>query len=130
LSKMYLAGPMRGIPNLNFPAFMAAAAALRAAGNEVFNPAERDNKKHGTDISVGNITGSEEYASKQHGFSLREALADDLEYICTHADAIVLLPGWWDSKGVRAELATAEALKLEVIEYEDWTALQQFRKVV
>lgn len=113
--KIYLAGPMRGISEFNFPAFHAAAAELRAQGHEVFSPAERDNERHGTNISVGNLTGSEEYASKQHGFSLREALGDDLAFITAHAEAIALLPGWEFSKGVAAEKSTAEALGLKVI---------------
>lgn len=113
--RIYLAGPMRGIPEFNFPAFYAAAATLRAGGHDVFNPAERDNEKHGTDISKGNTTGSEEHAVKEHGFNLREALGADLAYICGTADAIALLPGWERSKGVAAELATARALGLQEI---------------
>lgn len=116
--KIYLAGPMRGIPEFNFPAFYAAAAELRAQGHTVFNPAERDNEHHGTDISKGNATGDEKLAAAQHGFSLREALASDLNYICREAEAIALLPGWERSKGVAAERATALALGLEVIELE------------
>lgn len=49
--KVYVAGPMRGIPEFNFPAFNLAAKNLRADGHVVFNPAERDNERHGTDIS-------------------------------------------------------------------------------
>jgi hypothetical protein len=113
--KIYLAGPMRGIPEFNFPAFYAAAAELRKAGHFVFNPAERDNEKHGTDISKGNATGDESVAASQHGFNLREALGADLAFICAHADAIALLPGWENSKGANAERATAVALGLEVI---------------
>lgn len=113
--KIYLAGAMRGIPLFNFPAFHAASAMLRAQGHHVFNPAEKDNERHGTDISKGNTTGDEAIASAQHGFNLREALAADLEFICLEADAIALLPGWENSKGANAERATAVALGLQII---------------
>lgn len=114
--KVYLAGPMRGYPEFNFPAFYAAAAKLRAEGYTVFNPAEKDNETYGADISQGNATGNELQAVKEHGFSLRDALHADLTYICKEADAIALLPGWRLSKGANAEYATALALSLEVIE--------------
>jgi hypothetical protein len=114
--KVYVAGPMRGIPEFNFPAFNAAAAKLRADGHFVFNPAEVDNQVHGTDISKGNATGDEEVAAKQHGFNLREALGRDMAFICAEADAIAMLPGWQTSKGATAERATAIALGLEIIE--------------
>lgn len=106
---------MRGIPEFNFPAFHAEAASLRAQGHEVFNPAERDNERHGRDISKGNATGDEALAAAQHGFDLREAFAEDMAYICLTADAIAMLPGWSGSRGATAELATARALGLEVI---------------
>lgn len=112
--KIYVAGPMRGIPEFNFPAFNAAAEMLRQCGHEVFNPAERDNERHGKDISKGNATGDEHVAAAQHGFNLREALADDMAFITRDADAIYLLKGWQHSKGARAEKATAEALGLMV----------------
>lgn len=38
--KLYIAGPMTGLPDLDFPAFHEAAAKLRAQGHEVINPAE------------------------------------------------------------------------------------------
>lgn len=113
--KLYLAGPMRGYAEFNFPAFHAAAAKLRAAGHEVFSPAEKDIERHGTDISKGNVNGDEAVAAKTHGFNLREALHDDLVYICLHADGIAMLPGWEASKGANAEKATAEALGLTVV---------------
>lgn len=113
--KLYLAGPMRGIPDFNFPAFHNAAASLRELGHEVFSPAERDNERHGRDIATGNKTGSLEEAVKNHGFSLRHALADDTQFICLHAEGIALLPGWENSAGANAEVALAKALGLQII---------------
>lgn len=113
--KIYLAGPMRGIPEFNFPAFMLAARQLRSVGHEVFNPAEEDIKRHGTDVSKGNVTGCEKQAEQDHGLTIRDALAVDLAWICATAEAIALLPGWENSKGARAEHATAVALGLRVI---------------
>lgn len=112
---IYVGGPMRGFKEFNFPAFNAATAALRAEGHTVFNPAEKDNERHGVDISKGNATGDETIAAAQHGFDLRVALGDDLAWICSTADAIALLPGWERSKGATAEHATAVALGLQVI---------------
>lgn len=114
--KIYLAGPMRGIPEFNFPTFHKAAALLRAQGHFVFSPAERDIARHGgKDISKGNATGDETIAAQEHGFNLRDALCDDLTFICKEAECIALLPGWMGSKGARAEKATAEALGLAIL---------------
>ena len=114
--KLYLAGPMRGIPEFNFPTFYRAAWMLAQEGHVVFNPAAKDCERYGTDISKGNAEGREDVAASQHGFSLREALALDLAWICAEADGIALLPGWRNSKGATAEHATAVALGLTVIE--------------
>lgn len=112
--KLYLAGPMRGIEDFNFPAFHRNAAMLRMRGHHVFNPAERDEKEHGPDIGK-NPTGDERIAAARHGFSLREALGDDCAWICAEAEGIALLPGWDSSKGAKAEKALGEALGLEIL---------------
>lgn len=114
--KFYVAGPMTGIPEFNFPAFNAAATSLRADGHFVFNPAERDIERHdGVDISRGNVNGDVDKCAAEHGFSLRDALADDTAFICKEADAIAMLPGWENSKGARAEWALAIALGHTII---------------
>lgn len=113
-SRIYLAGPMQGYAKFNFPRFNAVAKALRGKGHEVFNPAEKDIERHaGVDISAGNDTGSLQEVKDKHGFSLRTALSQDLEYICKRADTIVLLPGWEKSNGAQAEHRTAVALMSE-----------------
>lgn len=112
--RVYLAGPMTGIPHFNYPAFDAAAALLRTDGHIVFNPAEHDRTVHGgKDIS--NPTGDAEQAAREFGFDRRAALKADLTWICDNAQAIALLPGWERSSGACAENALAYALRLDVI---------------
>ena len=105
--KVYLAGPMSGIKDYNFPKFHAAAAYLRTYGYEVFNPAEND-------IANGfDATGLEGYEAADHGFDLRKALKQDLSWICDHADFIALMDGWEASRGVAAEVALAKAIGIK-----------------
>jgi hypothetical protein len=114
--RVYVAGPMRGRPFFNFPAFDAAADMLRSEGHEVFNPADRDRDVHGNgvfDSETGDLKDIE-----HTGFNLREALGADLDWICREADAIALLPEWQTSKGATAEFAVARALGLEIWEME------------
>jgi hypothetical protein len=117
IRRVYIAGPMRGIPQFNFPAFDSAADALRAQGFVVCNPADRDRAKHGDSVNdspTGNLKDIE-----HTGFSLREAMADDLSWIASEADIVAVLPGWQNSAGARAEVALAHALGLEVALVED-----------
>lgn len=114
--KVYLAGPMRGIPQFNYPAFFTAADWLRKEGHTVFSPAERDIERHGgINIAADNHTGDEAVAAAEHGFDRRKAMADDTAFICNEADAIALLPGWENSSGANAEWALAKALGLTII---------------
>lgn len=113
--KLYLAGPMRGYKDFNFPAFHAKAAELRAEGYEVFSPAERDEKKYGTEVSKSE-TGSLTDVAATVGFSLREALGADCKWICEEADGIYLMKGWRASKGANAERALCVALGLLIID--------------
>lgn len=113
--RIYLAGPMQGISEFNFPLFHKIAAQLRGEGHIVFSPAEADIERHGVDISKGNMNGDVEQAAREHGFDRRKALGVDLAWICKYADAVAMLPGWERSRGACAEKATAEALGLKTI---------------
>jgi hypothetical protein len=95
---------MRGYERNNFPAFDAASAKLRADGHEVFNPAERDREEYGPAIEFGDVP----------EFDIRDALGADLAWICEHAEGVAMLPGWENSRGAKAEWATAVALGLEI----------------
>jgi hypothetical protein len=104
--RLYCAAPMRKIPQHNHPAIHAAVTALRAAGHEVFSPAEQD-LDNGKDPADG-----EEYGNDPA--YLRIAMAVDLGWITANADAVVVLPGWGASKGAQAEVHTALAVGIPV----------------
>lgn len=89
--KLYLAGPMTGLPELNYPAFHAAAAALRALGHVVVNPAENPVPPCG-----GTWVGYMRISVKQ--------LAD--------VEAVVMLPDWQSSPGALLEHRLAMDLKM------------------
>lgn len=112
--KIYLAGPMTGYPNLNFPAFDHFAGKLRAAGYTVFSPAEKDRERDGVDW--GQVVPSGDRAALvKAGFNPRVAILDALTWIAKEADVIALMPGWEKSKGAQAEYALAVFLGLELI---------------
>jgi hypothetical protein len=99
--RVYIAGPMSGIPEFNFPAFRAAAIDLRAQGYDVVNPAELDEN----DVLPDGT------AAHPWSFYLRRDLQALLD-----CDAIYLLPGWQDSRGASLEAHVAEVLGMHITE--------------
>lgn len=115
MSKLYIAGPMRGIPEFNFPEFDRAQVLLFEAGHEAINPADHD---RGNGFDGKGMTGDEDLAAL--GFSLPDALTWDLQQVA-EADGVAVLDGWEKSKGARAEVATAHALGKLVATVTEWT---------
>lgn len=111
-TRLYIAGPMRGIPELNHPAFFEAEAALRPR-YITFNPARQD-QDSGIDEAA--------FADNENAI-IREVLELDTRWICRHADGIALLNGWRYSKGAKMEVALGKALGLPVRPYRDWITL-------
>lgn len=111
----YIAGPMRGIPEFNFPAFFVVGDYFERLGYNVFNPARHDVKTFGDTVWKGR-SGDESELEKDVGFDIRTVLRDDLVWIAENAGVIVLLPGHENSKGAAAELALARALGIKEIE--------------
>ena len=119
--KVYLAGPMRGIPAYNFPAFFAAERAIReeSPGTFVFNPARNDCEHYGLDPEDPRRAG-DKLQSEHYNFSIRTALSQDLAWICQNANALILLPNWETSNGALAERACCLALDIPVYTLDEW----------
>lgn len=96
--RLYIAGPMSGLPEMNYPAFNEAAAKLRALGYEVENPAENRAPDCGTWMGW-----------------MRLGLA---QLIKCHG--IVLLPGYPLSKGAMVEVTLARGLGMDVKKLSDF----------
>lgn len=102
--KIYLAGPMRGLPEWNFPAFDAAEKRWRDAGHTPFNPAATTRAIYGR---------SDPWEAGADVAHLRHVI--DVDLACVKAaDAIALLPGWESSAGATVELSLAQFLGMEV----------------
>lgn len=100
--KIYIAGPMTGMPEFNYPAFREAAQRLRNAGATVVSPAEMG-RKYGT---------PEEISASQA--KLAELMIEELDALGT-CDAIYLLKGWHRSVGAKRELYLALSRNQEII---------------
>lgn len=102
----YIAGPMTGIPEFNYPEFNRVAKLLRDKGLLVLNPAEMDG-------AVG--------TGHPWDFYLRR----DLALLAEKVGRVVLLPNWRNSNGATLEKYVAEKLGCEIIpssEFDDWYA--------
>lgn len=97
---IYIAGPMTGIPEHNFPAFFAAEEFLKEMfpDAQIVNPARLDDG----DTSKGWVW----YMRRDI-----RLIAD-----CTH---VVFLPGWRDSKGANLEYLIGTALEMDLRELVD-----------
>ena len=111
--RIYIAGPMRGYPRYNFPAFDSAEAALLAAGYpRVCSPARMDRD---AGFHPGESIVDEQF--------MRDAIERDAVAIC-NSDGIALLPGWEESRGVEVELTIAKFLGLDIRPLADWLPTQ------
>lgn len=91
--KIYVSGPMSGLPNNNVPAFDAAAAKLRKKGYQVINPAELDDGEPCK--------------------TWEDCLRRDLRAL-TKCHGVATLPRWKKSRGANLEVAVAKALSFEI----------------
>lgn len=112
--RVYIAGPMTGIPQFNYPAFDAAAECLRRQGHEVFSPAEMDDPETRR-LAMASPDGSPG-SGTANGETWGDFLARDVKLIAdSELDAVVVLPGWERSRGARLETFIARMEGIAVL---------------
>jgi hypothetical protein len=97
--RIYVSGPMTGLPHLNVPAFMSAGLQLAGMGLMPINPATLDHSGH-----------DQTWAS---------FMRVDIKALMG-CDGVALLPGWQLSKGAIVERDLAVTLGMDVRPLADW----------
>lgn len=97
--RIYIAGPMTGLPEFNYPAFFAAEKRLRAGGFDALNPARAEGRE----------------GCKSWLDYMRAGIRDVAD-----CDGIALLPGWQASRGAALEAHVARSLDLPVKLLDEW----------
>lgn len=101
---LYIAGPMTGLVDFNYPAFFAAERSLSELGHTVLNPARTDSREHCVDWT--------DY--------MRASLID-----IAHAEGIALLDGWHHSRGAALEYRLGHDLGIPVHPLHHWLTQEE-----
>lgn len=94
MKTIYISGPMTGRPNLNFDAFNAEAARLRALGYTVVNPAE---------------------INPDSSMSWHDCMRADIRALMD-CDTVATLPGWLESSGAHLEVHIGHRVGMCIVE--------------
>jgi uncharacterized protein DUF4406 len=98
--RLYVAGPMTGLPDHNYPAFRAATAQLAARDHDVVDPSR-----------LGQVP----------GWQWRDYMRRGLTDLVT-CYGVALLPGWEHSRGAQVEAYVADAIGAETRTLAAWLA--------
>ena len=104
--RVFISGPMESCGgNMNLPLFHYVAKRLETAGCEVYNPA--------ASFDTDTFRKMEKQAQIN---ARRRGMKRNCDWICDVADVMLMLPGWQQSPGAKAEHALALSLGLTIRE--------------
>jgi hypothetical protein len=109
--KIYIAGPMSGVEDFNFPLFFETEEKLKELGYEVINPAHNDGETLEEALAMA---GTPDKPNNPWSYYMRRDLPNVL-----NVDALCVLPNWRRSKGALLEVHIAKALGLPIYVLKD-----------
>lgn len=122
IDAIYIAGPMTGYPDHNFPAFDSAERRLCKQGLNVISPAEIDRVVFGWGTFPPKDTNIPMFSTKKDTI-IRRDIAIIFDMDAEHS-ALYMLDGWFDSPGACLERAVARYRGMKIFyEAEDSDAL-------
>lgn len=107
MKRIYLSGPITGMPDENRPAFLAAAAALRAYGYSVVNPHELPHEKNA---------------------SWEAHMCVDLKALLDCDTLVLLNEDWSNSRGVSLEVYNATILGKQIMRLDTALSLARHKQ--
>ena len=111
--RIYISGPMTGLPNNNRAAFDAAAWRLREQGHFVINPHDLT-PVFGAVDEIADSFAAHYAGDKAFDGSLAQCVMDADIAALRSCETIYLLKGWESSRGTKTELAEALRLNLRI----------------
>jgi hypothetical protein len=112
----YLAGPMSGIPQFNYPKFAVIAGELRGAGFVIHSPPEQDSPAM-QKAALANETGDLSKLQKDTNETWGDVLANDVKFISDKAKGVIVMDGWENSRGARLEVFTCNLVRKPLFVY-------------
>jgi hypothetical protein len=109
--RAYIAGPRTGVADYNRGAFISAAETLRARGHTIVSPVELDGAEEGM---VG-----DDGAPLPEDVYLRGLERCVAALLGRAVEAVIVLPGWEDSRGARLEVDVARMFGKPILRYPD-----------
>ena len=111
----YLAGPMTGYPQFNFPLFSGVAEKLRSYGFSIIAPSELDSPEV-KKAALASTNGDHEACQVE---TWGQLLGRDIQILADDCKGIIFLPDWQESKGARLEATCAVNLGYKCFAYSD-----------
>ena len=103
---LYIAGPMSGITDHNFPMFDGVKKALLDRGHTIISPA--DLSRNAGDYAIGDSISSPEQYARMMRLDIQEILG---------CEGIVMLPGWRNSRGAKFEFLMCTILGIPIYRF-------------
>lgn len=119
--KLYIAGPMSGHPDWNYPAFFTAETELHGLGHGTINPARTDGDTLAAALASA---GNPDNPNRSHEYYLKIELPQMIG-----CDGLVVLPGWQKSRGARLEVEIAQALSMPLYVLRDGALRPRIRVI-
>jgi len=102
MKTIYISGPMKNMTDGNMDAFDKAEKQLAKLGYDLLNPHKIGEELNLRFFEMGKVPTYEDY------------LKEDIIQMLAKCDALLVLPGWRNSKGSKLEIANALACGLDV----------------